>query len=160
MIHIMVPMITKIISGGQTGVDRAAFDIALELGIPCSGWCPKGRRAEDGPLDARYPLTGTAWEGYPQRTQWNVRDSDGTLILVCAPPDKGTALTERLAELYQKPLLVIDLKVSHAATKIRDWSTSENVSVLNVAGPRESSNPGGYGAAKSILREFFISNSR
>ena len=84
-------MFTKIISGGQTGVDRAALDVALELGLPCGGWCPRGRRAEDGPIDPRYPLTETPWDGYPQRTEWNVRDADGTLILTparrtAAPP--------------------------------------------------------------------------
>src|SRR5947209_13063019 len=96
-------MVAKIVSGGQTGVDRAALDVALELGLPCGGWCPRGRRAEDGPLPARYPLTETSWEGYPQRTRWNVRDSDGTLILTRGQPDRGTALTIKLAQRLGKP---------------------------------------------------------
>src|SRR5437870_6380616 len=95
-------MLTKIISGGQTGVDRAALDVALELGLPCGGWCPKGRRAEDGPIPARYPLAETPWSGYPQRTLWNVRDSDGTLILVDGEPDRGTQLTIELAKRKKK----------------------------------------------------------
>src|SRR6266508_6387099 len=99
-------MITKIVSGGQTGVDRAALDVALELGMPCGGWCPQGRRAEDGRIDDRYPLNETPWDGYPQRTEWNVRDSDGTLILTCGESDRGTALTVRLAQERNKPCFV------------------------------------------------------
>src|SRR5204862_1053873 len=91
------PMIARVVSGGQTGVDRAALDVALGLGLPCGGWCPKGRRAEDGPLPERYPLRETPWSGYPQRTQWNVRDSDGTLVLLNGEPDRGTRLTIELA---------------------------------------------------------------
>ena len=84
------PMLTRIVSGGQTGVDRAALDVALELSIPCGGWCPKGRKAEDGALPARYPLKETPSEEYAQRTTWNVRDSDGTLILTHGAPTGGT----------------------------------------------------------------------
>ena len=102
-------MIERILSGGQTGVDRAALDVALELGLPCGGWCPKGRRAEDGPIPSHYPLTETPWDGYPQRTEWNVRDSDGTLILTEGEPDRGTALTRELAARHGKPCLVLDL---------------------------------------------------
>lgn len=76
----------KIVSGGQTGVDRAALDVALELGLPCGGWCPKGRKAEDGVIHSRYPLKETPSEEYNERTTWNVRDSDGTLIVSDAPP--------------------------------------------------------------------------
>ena len=90
-------MIRRIVSGGQTGVDRAALDVALSLGIPCAGWCPRGRRAEDGPIDARYPLNETPSTSYAKRTEWNVRDSDATLILARLPLGGGTALTERLA---------------------------------------------------------------
>src|SRR5437867_4357828 len=96
-------MFTKIVSGGQTGVDRAALDVALELGVKCGGWCPQGRRAEDGRIDERYPLQETPWDGYPQRTEWNVRDSDGTLILTCGEPDRGTALTIELVQRKKKP---------------------------------------------------------
>src|SRR2546428_11872569 len=85
-------MIKKIISGGQTGVDRAALDVALELGIACGGWCPKGRRAEDGAGDRRYTLTVTPREEYPQRTEWNVRDSDGALVMLSGPANGGTGV--------------------------------------------------------------------
>src|SRR5262245_54833883 len=98
----MQAVFTKIISGGQSGVDRAALDVALELGIPCGGWCPKGRRAEDGPLPDRYPLDETQTSFYPERTRRNVRDSDGTLILADGAAKGGTALTIELAEQMQK----------------------------------------------------------
>src|SRR3954454_8651242 len=86
-------MFTKIVSGGQTGVDRAALDVALALGIPCGGWCPKGRKAEDGPIEDRYPLSETPSSDYRQRTLWNIRDSDATLILTWGEPTGGTLLT-------------------------------------------------------------------
>src|SRR5690349_1618711 len=135
-------MFTKIVSGGQTGVDRAALDVALELGLPCGGWCPRGRRAEDGPIDGRYPLTETPWDGYPQRTEWNVRDSDGTLVLTRGAPDRGTALTVELARRYGRPHLVIDLAEPLRAERVRAWAGEHQVRTLNVAGPRESSCPG------------------
>src|SRR5947199_9268484 len=107
-------MFTNIVSGGQTGVDRAALDVALELGIPCRGWCPKGRLAEDGPIPERYPLEETTLPVYPQRTEWNVRDSDGTLVLTIgtalAPGGSGTALTIQLARRQKRPDLMVKLK--------------------------------------------------
>jgi hypothetical protein len=144
-------LITKIVSGGQTGVDRAALDVALELGLPCGGWCPKGRRAEDGPLDARYPLSETPWSGYPQRTEWNVRDSDGTLVLTLGEHDRGTALTVELAARYRRPYLVVDLGAAPDVEAVRTWARDNGVSTLNVAGPRESSAPGVYARAAEFL---------
>src|SRR5262249_2795797 len=148
---------TSIRSGGQTGVDRAALDVALELGLPCGGWCPRGRRAEDGPIDPRYPLQETPWHGYPQRTEWNVRDSDGTLVLTRGAPDRGTALTIELAKRYRKPHLVLDLsdQPDAAAAAVRTWTEQNGVRALNVAGPRESSRPGIHAEAVSFLREVF-----
>jgi hypothetical protein len=146
-------MVTTIRSGGQTGVDRAALDVALELGIPCGGWCPKGRRAEDGPIPERYPLRETPWSGYPQRTEWNVRDSVGTLILTVGPADRGTALTARIAERLGKPYLKLDLLAAPSAAAVREWAGAHNVQVLNVAGPRESSSPGIGERARLFLRE-------
>jgi hypothetical protein len=146
---------TKVVSGGQTGVDRAALDVALGLGLPCGGWCPKGRRAEDGPLDARYPLAETPWSGYPQRTEWNVRDSDGTLVLTLGSPDRGTALTVALAARRRRPCLVVDLGAAPDEEAVRAWARENRVGTLNVAGPRESSSPGIHARAAEFLRRLF-----
>jgi hypothetical protein len=148
-------MFTRIVSGGQTGVDRAALDVALELGIPCGGWCPQGRRAEDGPLPEHYPLQETPWWGYPQRTEWNVRDSDGTLVLIRGEPDRGTQLTVELAQRLGKPYLVLNPAEDPAPAAVREWAKQNAVRVLNVAGPRESNCPGTYDRAARFLRELF-----
>ena len=145
-------MFATLVSGGQTGVDRAALDVALELGLPCGGWCPQGRRAEDGPIDARYPLRETPWSGYPQRTEWNVRDSDGTLVLTRGRPDRGTALTVALARRYRKPCLLLDLANDPGVEQVRAWAAIHRVRVLNVAGPRESACPALYAEAARFLR--------
>jgi hypothetical protein len=145
-------LLSRLISGGQTGVDRAALDVALKRGLPCGGWCPRGRRAEDGPIDARYPLQETPSDSYPQRTRWNVRDSDGTLILTRGQPDRGTALTIRLAAQRQTPLLVLDLSDDPEPAKAAAWVREQGVRVLNVAGPRESSASGIYCQAAAFLQ--------
>lgn len=142
--------IQKIVSGGQTGVDRAALDAALEHEIPVGGWCPKGRRAEDGPIAARYPLQETPSAAYAQRTAWNVRDSDGTLILVNAEPEGGTALTAREASRRKKPILQSKIHSTELAA-IRDWIERNDIAVLNVAGPRASEAPGIYADAKTLI---------
>jgi hypothetical protein len=147
------PLFTRIVSGGQTGVDRAALDVALALGVPCGGWCPRGRRAEDGPIDHRYPLQETPWDGYPQRTAWNIRDSDGTLVLTNGVADRGTAFTIWAAERYGKPCLVLALAGSPATEEVRAWAEAHAVRVLNVAGPRESSFPVIYAQAATFLRD-------
>ena len=90
-------IVERIVSGGQSGVDRAALDVARELGYPTGGWCPKGRRAEDGPIDDGYPLIETPSDRYVQRTRWNVRDSDGTLILLRGAAEGGTRITIEFA---------------------------------------------------------------
>jgi hypothetical protein len=144
-------VIARVVSGGQAGVDRAALEVALALGVPCGGWCPKGRRAEDGPIDPRYPLTETPWSGYPQRTRWNVRDSDGTLVLTSGPPDRGTALTIEAAARIGKPCLVLDLTQSPDPVAVREWTEAHSIRTLNVAGPRESASPGIYAAATAFL---------
>ncbi len=145
-------MLRKLLSGGQTGVDRAALDVALELGISCGGWCPRGRKAEDGPLPARYPLTETATEDYECRTEWNVRDADGTLILAQGPLRGGTALTAELTGRYARPLLVIDLAQPPPCAAVEQWLEQHRIGVLNVAGPRESGQPGSYAQAVAWLR--------
>jgi hypothetical protein len=142
----------RIVSGGQTGVDRAALDVALELGIPCGGWCPKGRKAEDGSIAARYPLTETTSPSYRIRTERNVRDSDGVLILTWGSPREGTALTQRLAEEYGKPCLVVDLSLGGDPEAVRAWLRENEIECLDIAGPRESQFPGIYGKAAFFLR--------
>ncbi len=149
---------TKIVSGGQTGVDRAALDVALEYGLPCGGWCPRGRRAEDGPIDARYPLQETPRPDYPQRTRRNVRDSDGTLVLTCGAADRGTALTVRLADELGRPCLVLNLEDGPRPEEVRAWAEAHRVGVLNVAGPRESSAPGIGERAAAFLRAVLTSS--
>jgi hypothetical protein len=142
----------RIVSGGQTGVDRAALDAALECGVPVGGWCPKGRRAEDGPIPARYPLTETPTEQYAQRTAWNVRDSDGTLILHKQPLTGGTALTQQEAEERGRPCRVVTLGPSHAANGTVRWLHTHSIEVLNVAGPRASEEPGIYAVAFAFVK--------
>jgi hypothetical protein len=152
-------MIERIVSGGQTGVDRAALDAALELGVACGGWCPKGRCAEDGRLAARYPLRETTSAGYPQRTEWNVRDSDGTLILARGELRGGSALTAALARRGAKPCLVVDLTRDAAVRAVAEavaWLRANAVRVLNVAGPRESESPGIHAQAVAFVRELVL----
>jgi predicted Rossmann fold nucleotide-binding protein DprA/Smf involved in DNA uptake len=143
----------EIVSGGQTGVDRAALDAALALGLACGGWCPRGRRAEDGPLPARYPLKETPSASYPERTEWNVRDSDGTLVLHRGRRRGGTALTLRLARAQGRPALAVDLAAAPSAEAVRGWISRERIRTLNVAGPRESEHPGIQAQAEAFLRE-------
>jgi len=142
----------EIVSGGQTGVDRAALDVALALGLACGGWCPRGRRAEDGPLPARYPLRETPSASYPERTEWNVRDSDGTLVLHRGRLRGGTALTVRLARRQGRPAMTVDLAAAPSAPAVRDWIARERIRRLNVAGPRESEHPGIHAQATQFLR--------
>jgi hypothetical protein len=153
-------MFTRIVSGGQTGVDRAALDVSLELGIPCGGWCPRGRKAEDGPISSRYPLRETPTAEYAQRTEWNVRDADGTLVLTRGQPEGGTALTIALARRQEKPYLVLDLGEALPLKKVRAWAEAHQVQTLNVAGPRESDNPGIYEQALAVLRQVLDTANR
>ena len=144
-------MIEKVISGGQTGVDRAALDIAVTYGVPLGGWCPKGRKAEDGPIPLRYPLKETPTEVYTQRTEWNVRDSDGTLVLSCGIPTEGTAFTIQAAARLGRPHLVIDLDQPPDPSVAWQWIMDQGIRVLNVAGPRESKCPGIHRRAHQFL---------
>lgn len=147
--------IEKIVSGGQTGVDRAALDAALELGLPCGGWCPRSRRTEDGPLPSRYPLKETPADEYSQRTEWNVRDSEGTLVLTCGEPTGGTAQTIEFAARLGRPCLVMDLTNQPGVSVVLAWAKKHKIRVLNVAGPRESKNPGIYRDAGRFLKKLF-----
>lgn len=141
----------RIITGGQTGVDRAALDTAAALGYAIGGWCPKGRRTEDGPLDMRYPLLETPTEAYLQRTQWNVRDSDGTLILDDGRSSHGTRATELAAERLERPCLVVAIAGTDTLAAVQEWMTTHRIGILNVAGARESEAPGIYDAACRYL---------
>jgi hypothetical protein len=150
-------VISKIISGGQTGVDRAALDVAMELGIECGGWCPKGRRAEGRPIPKRYPLKETPSTAYPQRTKRNVLDSDATLILTLRQHQRGgTALTIRLAHSLKKPYKVVKLNGTTDVEGVRSWLERKKIRILNVAGPRESENPGIHSMACDFLRQLLI----
>ncbi len=142
----------KIVSGGQTGVDRAALDAALEARLACGGWCPRERRAEDGVIPARYPLAETPGRDPAQRTAWNVRDSDATLILVRGPPRGGTALTAQWAAAEGRPCRIVDLAADPDPGDLSKWIRSAGVHVLNVAGPRESEAPGIHEEVLALLR--------
>lgn len=145
--------VRRVVSGGQTGVDRAALDLALELGLERGGWCPRGRRAEDGQIPARYPLRETESPDYPVRTERNVRDSDATLVLHGGRKGRGTALTARCARKLGRPLMEVDLRRPPAAATLREWLAARGVRTLNVAGPRESEAPGIGIRAAALLRE-------
>ncbi|MFY9222002.1 MAG: putative molybdenum carrier protein [Blastocatellia bacterium] len=155
-------MLKRIVSGGQTGVDRAALDVAMalsnELGISVGGYCPKNRIAEDGAIDDKYPLTETSTSAYAQRTDWNVKHSDGTLLLSRGKLTKGSALTLKFAKQRQKPFFVVDL--SQDTTNIRleiiSWLAQNSISVLNIAGSRESTSPGIYTQAYELLEKLLL----
>jgi hypothetical protein len=142
----------KIISGGQTGVDRGALDAAIELAIPQGGWCPRGRLAEDGRIPEQYQLLETQSPDYPARTQRNVVESDGTLVLFRGRIAGGTELTLRLAEEHQRPRLAVDLDAPADPAAVRRWLAEHRIDVLNVAGPRESQSPG----IAALTREFLV----
>ncbi len=143
-----------IISGGQTGADQAALDAAISLRIPHGGWICCGRKTEAGPLPARYLLKEIESPRYRDRTEKNILAADGTLIFCFGPPTGGTALTEALAIRHDRPCLRLDLDEiteTEAATAIVSWLEEHNIGILNVAGPRASSEPRIYGAVYSIL---------
>lgn len=157
--HFATVIPRRIISGGQTGVDRAALDVALALGIPCGGWCPKGRRAEDGPIDPRYPLRETSGSDPGERTRRNVAEADATLIVARQPLAGGTAVTHDCAEKLGKVLLVIEPCAADAArAAVAGWLAKHAPQVLNVAGPRESESPGIYRESKAFLTKLWAGN--
>lgn len=154
------PQLSKIISGGQTGADRAALDFAMAHNIPHGGWIPKGRRTEDGPLDNKYQLRELPDTGYAKRTERNVLDSDGTLIISHGrlKPSGGSALTRRLATEHDRPWIHVDmdvLSIREAANKIRQWINANSITVLNVAGPRADGDPDIYRISRRVLEETF-----
>ena len=148
-------MLKKIISGGQTGADRAALDAAIRLGIPHGGWLPKGRLAEDGCLPDQYQLEEMPTDSYRDRTQKNVRESDGTLLIYRGAPTGGTDFTRIQVLRYGKQLLGIDLNnqsnLQDAASLIASWIELQRIEVLNVAGPRASKDPCIYQDTLNLL---------
>ncbi len=159
-----IPALT-IISGGQTGADRAALDFALQNGVDHAGWCPRGRLAEDGPLDPKYQLRETATTKYDERTRRNVRDSDATVVFsLQESPGGGTQLTLDYARRVEKPVLhliaMLDKPIAAHAAALSGFLKLHRVERLNVAGPRASQAPGIESFVAEVLREALPSVSR
>lgn len=136
--------LAKIVSGGQTGVDRGALDAALNAGFPCGGWCPEGRKAEGGVIPERYPVQELPGAGYSKRTRRNVEDSDGTLILYFGEISGGTSFTLQVCNRFKKPVMSIDGAITSpqdAAAKVEEFVRDKRIATLNVAGPRAGSTP-------------------
>lgn len=148
--------VKKGISSGQTGVDRAALDVGLKLGIKIGGYCPKGRIAEDGIIADKYPLIETISNSYPERTRLNIEQSDATLIIIKGKMGKGSTLTLKTAQQKHKPYFLVDLSQgkTYNYREITNWLKENNVSTLNVAGTRESSSPGIYKEVYLFLKQF------
>jgi len=132
--------VKKIVSGGQTGVDRAGLDFAIENRIPHGGYCPKGRKTEDGKIPNNYNLIETATSNYKERTEKNLIESDGTLIINKGELSGGTLLTANLCKKHKKPLFIVDLVNTTKETKEKSnsWIKDNGIETLNIAGPRES----------------------
>ena len=147
-------MLKKIVSGGQTGADRAALDVAIKFNIDHGGWVPKGRRAEDGPLKEKYRLTETETEDYRERTKLNIIDSHATVIISHGDLTGGSKFTQTFAKVVGRPNCQIDLVQSEefeAAIILKSFILENHIQILNVAGPRQSSYPGIYADVKTVL---------
>jgi hypothetical protein len=151
-------MIKKIISGGQTGVDRAALDAAIKLSIAHGGWIPRGRLTENGPLPPQYQLRETRSSSYAERTEKNVLEADGTLIISRGPLTGGSEYTREMAVKHRRPWLHIDLENNprfQAATVINKWISNKKIEILNVAGPRASKDSRIYNDTLNILESAY-----
>ncbi|MCH8131017.1 MAG: putative molybdenum carrier protein [Myxococcales bacterium] len=156
-------MIERIVSGGQTGVDRGALDAALDAGVSCGGWCPAGRRAEDGVIADRYPLCETPEADPAQRTDWNVRDSDATLVLLRGEPTGGSAYSLDCAQARKRPVQLIQLpdEASDAALEtLAQWIGDRAIRVLNVSGPRESQALGIQAEVRELVSRLLRTRTR
>jgi hypothetical protein len=162
--------LSKIISGGQTGVDQAALRAARDCGLKTGGWCPPRRVCEAGVIPAEFPLQETERECSPdapdvprsQRTEWNVRDSDGTLVIqgTDAATDAGTAWAMECAARFEKPLLVCRLDDPDAVQKMRKWIAASRIETLSVGGPSESTAPGIGDRAYDLVKRVLTANGR
>lgn len=151
----------RMVSGGQTGADQAALDVAVELGIPHGGWIPKGRKTEAGPLPLKYRLKEMPTDSYQKRTEQNVIDSDGTLIISHGDLMEGSEHTRRMAAKHGKPWLHIDAdkqSLESAVQMIRTWISGNDIEVMNVAGPPASKDPQIYTETKRILKAVMLSS--
>jgi hypothetical protein len=149
-------LVRRMVSGGQSGVDRAALDWAINHRLEHGGWCPRGRRAEDGPIAMRYQLVETESVNYAERTKRNVRESDATLIVNAGVLEGGSLLTQRIAAGAGKPCLVAHLDAPDRAAELRrilEWLGGDAFLALNVAGPREHSRPGIYSMTYAFLQQ-------
>jgi predicted Rossmann-fold nucleotide-binding protein len=151
----------RIVSGGQTGADQAALDVAIELGIPHGGWVPKGRRTEQGPLPEKYRTKEMPTDSYPKRTEQNVIDSDGTLIISHGGLKEGSDYTRMMAAKHGKPWIHIDAdkhSVEVAVQMIRTWVSGNDIECLNVAGPPASKDAHIFGTTKTLLKAVLFSS--
>jgi len=150
-----LPMLHKIISGGQTGADQGALDAAISSGVDHGGWLPKGRKTENGALPMRYRLTEMDTSRYTSRTRQNVLDSDGTLIISNEALTGGSALTRKLAQQHRRPCLHVNMSrqsVAGASQQIFKWIRHHHIGVLNVAGPRASSDARIYAVTRDLVK--------
>lgn len=155
--------IQEIVSGGQTGVDRAALDVAIELKITHGGWCPYQRKAEDGTIPEKYSLKEAPAPSflenfdsdaiYKIRTELNAKDSDGTLIITKDDPIGGTLFTIEMLKKYNKPYIIYKISDNTEIIDIVNWIIKNQIHKLNIAGPRASQAPGIYNDTYNILRQ-------
>ncbi|MFH1296117.1 MAG: putative molybdenum carrier protein [Bacteroidota bacterium] len=151
----MNSLVHQIISGGQTGVDRAALDFALSQKIPCGGYCTAGRIAEDGRIPDHYPLRDTETAEYAERTEKNVQTADGTLIIYTGSMSGGTQFTYLCAKSAGKPLFTCDLDQPIPVRRFQNWIREKRIHTLNIGGPRESQQPGIYTRTVETLARLF-----
>lgn len=167
---LLIHRLSKVISGGQTGVDQAALRAAKDCGFEIGGWCPPGRECEAGIIPPEFPLRETEQERSPgapdvprsQRTEWNVRDSDGTLLIGTenAATDSGTAWAIECASRFEKPVLVSQVDDPGAVKNIRQWIDAFRIKTLSVGGPSEFTAPGIGGKAYALVKNFLTANER